>query len=130
MAANAALQTVEGALRPVPNHGWRNGLANLLRNELRAWWGTKTWLIHALIWTVVLNGFTALVLWTGPRAASADAARTVFSLFTGIFGALGVIVAVVGVTVLRGHPAAGAALIVAGLALIAATMLVNARTRS
>ena len=99
MAANLALQAAEPALEPVPERGWRNGLSTLLRNELRAWWGTKTWLVQALIWTVVLNGFTALVLWGGPRAASADAARTVFGLFTGIFGALGVIVATQGAIV-------------------------------
>ena len=99
MAANLALKAAGGMLHPLPERGWRNGLANLVRNELRAWWGTRTWLVQALIWTIVLNGFTALVLWTGPRAASADAARTVFSLFTGIFGALGVIVATQGAIV-------------------------------
>ncbi len=99
MTANILSQTGDSTLQPVPDRGWRNGLANLLRNELRAWWGTKTWLIQALIWSIVLNGFTALVLWTGPRAAASDAARTVFSLFTGIFGALGVIVATQGAIV-------------------------------
>ena len=99
MATNVSLQAVEPVLHPVPERGWRNGLANLLGNELRAWWGTRTWLVHALIWTILLNGSAALVLWTGPRAASLEAARTIFSLFTGIFGALGVIVATQGAIV-------------------------------
>ena len=47
-----------------------------------------------------------------------------------VLGALGVVIAVVGVTILRSHPTAGAILIVAGVALIALSMLVNAWTRS
>jgi ABC-2 type transport system permease protein len=36
-------------------------LANLLGNENRMWWGTRKWLVHLLLWLVVLNGLILLV---------------------------------------------------------------------
>jgi len=52
MVANTELQRVELS-------GWRTGLANLLRKENRAWWGTRRWLVHSVLWTVVVNGLVA-----------------------------------------------------------------------
>ena len=92
MATDVSPQAIERSLRPVKERGWRNGLANLIRSDLRAWWGTRTWLVQALIWFVVVNGSMALVLYSGPRAAARAVGQTVFSLAVGIFGALGVIV--------------------------------------
>ncbi len=92
MATDVSLQGIERPLQPVKELGWRNGLGNLVRSELRAWWGTRTWLVQALIWFVVVNGPMALVLYSGPRAAARAVGQTVFSLAVGIFGALGVIV--------------------------------------
>ena len=98
MATNIAQHT-ESALRPVAEPAWRRGFANLLRQENRRWWGTRIWLIQSLIWLVVVNGAMAMVLWTGPRPAAQVAAQSVFSIFTGIFGALGVIVSTQGAVV-------------------------------
>jgi ABC-2 type transport system permease protein len=53
-ATNPALQAVREA-------SWRRGFANLLRNENRLWWGTRKWVIHLLLWLVVLNGLVLLV---------------------------------------------------------------------
>jgi hypothetical protein len=53
-ATNPALQAVREA-------GWRRGFANLLRNENRLWWGTCKWLIHLLLWLIVLNGLILLI---------------------------------------------------------------------
>ena len=55
MVANTELQRVEST-------GWRTGLANLLRRENRAWWGTRRWLVQSLVWAVVVSGFPALVV--------------------------------------------------------------------
>ena len=55
MVANTELQRVELS-------GWRTGLANLLRKENRAWWGTRRWLVQSLVWAVVVSGFPALVV--------------------------------------------------------------------
>jgi ABC-2 type transport system permease protein len=55
MVANTELQRVELS-------GWRTGLANLLRKENRAWWGTRRWLVQSLVWAVVVSGFPVLVV--------------------------------------------------------------------
>lgn len=41
--------------------GWRRGLGSLWRKEMGEWWSTRKWLLHLLIWTVVLNGLMILV---------------------------------------------------------------------
>jgi len=49
-------------LQPAAATGWRRGLANMLRKEMGQWWGTKTWLIQLVIWVLLLNGVTTLVM--------------------------------------------------------------------
>ena len=49
-------------LRPVVEHGWRVGFANLVRKENRDLWGTRSWLVQAIIWTAILIGILATVL--------------------------------------------------------------------
>jgi ABC-2 type transport system permease protein len=62
MASIAQAQApAASALQPVTGQGWRRGFGNLLRNELRQWWGTRKWLVHLLLWLVVLNGFILLI---------------------------------------------------------------------
>jgi ABC-2 type transport system permease protein len=55
MSANVELQRVNewNALR---------GFSNLFHKENRAWWGTRRWWINALLWTVLLGGLTAIML--------------------------------------------------------------------
>jgi hypothetical protein len=53
MVANTELQRVGLT-------GWRTGLANLLHKENRAWWGTRRWLVHTVLWTVIISGVTAV----------------------------------------------------------------------
>ena len=48
-------------LQPVASQGQWRGFANLLRNELRRWWGTRRWLVHLLVWIGTLNGLVLLV---------------------------------------------------------------------
>jgi len=38
------------------------GFSNLFRKDKRAWWGTHRWWINALLWTVLLCGMTAIML--------------------------------------------------------------------
>lgn len=44
-------------------HGWRRGLSNLMRAGFGSWWGTSTWWIHSLLWTAVINGSLAAIIW-------------------------------------------------------------------
>lgn len=59
MVANTELQRVELS-------GWRTGLTNLLRKENSAWWGSRRWLVQGLVWTLVVNGFAAFMLFAMP----------------------------------------------------------------
>jgi ABC-2 type transport system permease protein len=53
-------------LQPVIEHGWRKGLANLMRKENGQWWHTRRWWIQALVWLLVINGTLAVGLWIVP----------------------------------------------------------------
>lgn len=46
--------------------GWRRGFANLFAKENRAWWGSRRWLIQAVLWTVVIQGVLAFVVFVIP----------------------------------------------------------------
>ena len=53
-------------LQPVVEHGWRSGLANLLRKENSLWWGTRKWWVQTLVWLFISNGIIAFILWVIP----------------------------------------------------------------
>ncbi|MBN1659344.1 MAG: ABC transporter permease subunit [Anaerolineae bacterium] len=57
MVANTELQRVELT-------GWRTGLANLMRRENRAWWGTRRWLVQSVVWALVVSGLPALLVFS------------------------------------------------------------------
>lgn len=59
MVANRDLQRING-------HGWQRGFANMLRKENRQWWSGYRWLIHTLIWLVILNGLVVMTLFIIP----------------------------------------------------------------
>ena len=63
MTANVVFERAAqgGALR---------GFGNLYRKEHRAWWGTRRWWINALLWTVLLGGLTALMLFAAADEVS------------------------------------------------------------
>ena len=50
---------------------WRplRGFTTLLQKENRAWWGTRLWLANALLWTSVLGGLVAVMLYLLPPVA-------------------------------------------------------------
>src|SRR5215212_1877758 len=53
--------TVDQQLQAVHEPGWRRGFVNLLGNENRMWWGTRKWIVHLLLWLVMLNGLILLI---------------------------------------------------------------------
>ena len=90
MTDNNALVTVE-------EHGWRQGFNNLLGKENQAWWGTRRWLMHSLIWLAIVNGFLFLLLWVVPasdpeEAPPLEVAIEMFVVLSGVFTTIGVIV--------------------------------------
>src|SRR5512139_3215705 len=62
MASNSVLQ-------PATTRGWRAGFNNLFRKENRDWWGTRSWLVQAIIWTAILIGILAAVLFAEPNGS-------------------------------------------------------------
>ena len=77
MVANAELQRVELS-------GWRTGLANLLRKENRAWWGSRRWLVQSIVWAVIVNGCLAAMLWGMPLLAKLMGGPELDSLAIGV----------------------------------------------
>lgn len=76
-------------LQRVTETGWRSGVSNLMGAAFGSWWRTNTWWIQSLIWTAVINGSLAAVIW-----GEAPDDVTVFSLFgvMTMFGAIAVII--------------------------------------
>ena len=87
-AASDMLQRVE------PRRALR-GFGNLLQNETRAWWGTRTWLVHLVIWIVIINGFAGLIAWA--EGQDGEAAREVYGEAVQVFFIIGGIAAALGV---------------------------------
>ncbi len=84
----------------VNEYGWRTGFANLLRKELRDWWGTRRWLVQSIIWLAIINGIIAIILFTPekgsqpmPPGVKAITALTVFFGFAGIAISIGTAIA-------------------------------------
>ena len=91
-------------LQRVASGGTLRGFGNLLQNETRAWWGTRKWLVHLVLWIAIINGFVGLVAWTeGKDGKSATAiyseAVQLFFIIGGIAAALGVVSTIQGAIV-------------------------------
>lgn len=41
--------------------GWATGFGNMLDKELGSWWHTRRWLVHLILWQVVISGFILLI---------------------------------------------------------------------
>lgn len=103
MSANLDLQKVN------ERKGLR-GFSNLFSKDYGAWWGTRRWWINALLWTVLLAGLTAIMLFApNEEANEASAAEitqagglTAYILSTGftVFFEFGVPILAIGTIVL------------------------------
>ena len=72
--------------RVAPRRALR-GFGNLLQNETRAWWGTRKWLVHLVIWIVIINGFAGLIAWA--EGQDGEAAREVYGEAVQVFFIIG-----------------------------------------
>jgi ABC-2 type transport system permease protein len=96
------MTTANNTLQPVLEHGWRRGFGNLFRNENNLRWGKNRWILSALIWVAILNGFIFLVAYgeaEGGRLTPAEIAAeglAVFMTFGTIATAVGVVTGVQG----------------------------------
>ena len=79
------------AFTMVGERGWRRGLGNMLRAGFGSWWKTNTWWVMSLIWTLVINGILAGVLWS-EGDMDWEAALALYSMFAGLFPPIAVII--------------------------------------
>jgi len=61
------------------------GFSNLFHKENRAWWGTRRWWINALLWTVLLGGLTAIMLFA-PNEEVLEASEAEIAQAGGVLG--------------------------------------------
>lgn len=59
---------------------WWRGFNNLLGKELSSWWRTGAWLIHLLVYLVIVNGLTAFDTWDTKQSGG-----EVAEVFVGFF---------------------------------------------
>jgi ABC-2 type transport system permease protein len=65
-----------------------------MRAGFGSWWRTNTWWIHALIWTGVINGLIAGILWGGDRSSETGVAF--LSISAGLFPTVAVVIIMMG----------------------------------
>ncbi len=75
MTANSALVRIKQSRR-------LRGFSNLFRKDNQSWWGTHRWWINALLWTVLLGGLTAIMLF-GPNEELREASAADIALLGG-----------------------------------------------
>jgi ABC-2 type transport system permease protein len=72
-------------LERVTERGWRSGLSVLMGAAFGSWWRTRRWVIQSLLWTVVINGSLAAVIWGGaPDDMSVFTLYGVMTMFAAI----------------------------------------------
>jgi ABC-2 type transport system permease protein len=94
--------SAEPTLISVQEHGWRCGLANLLRNQFGGWWKSRRWLSQAAVWLVTVNGMLCLVLFTPTNPTEKSTTPVpilIFNVILGIFGAMGAIISMQGAVI-------------------------------
>jgi ABC-2 type transport system permease protein len=83
-AGNAAMILETGA-------GWKRGMSNVLRGELRRWFRTSTWWRQILIWAASINLIFLLTSVSAPRdQLPASDSLMIFNIFMGLAGPIGV----------------------------------------
>jgi len=69
--------------------GWSRGLNNVLSAEFDRWFGTRTWWVQILIWTLVANGILLILLVSEDMPNIFDVVM-MFTIFLGIGAPVGV----------------------------------------
>jgi ABC-2 type transport system permease protein len=85
---------MQSEMIPVRQVGWRMGFGNLLRKELQQWFGTRTWIRQAIMWSLILGGMTFLITSesTAPPEENLVAAVTLYSIMGSIFASIVILI--------------------------------------
>jgi len=80
------------------DRGWLVGFRNMVGKEWASWWSTRRWLVHLVLWLVVINGFLFLVgtdesiaRGNNPYSTMSELLQ-VFFLVCGLFALIGMVV--------------------------------------
>lgn len=79
--------------------GWRSGYGNLVGKELGQWWGTKVWWVQVLVWVVLLNGVTTVMMLDSAGMTAAELVEEAvqgFLLMGAVIVPIGIVLAVQG----------------------------------
>jgi ABC-2 type transport system permease protein len=94
------MATNNTALQPVRAQGALMGFTNLFRKEHNDWWRTRTWLIHSIVWLLLINGIVLAVLKApvpeGVENAPPQSASMIFVIMSGLMTGLGIILVMQG----------------------------------
>jgi ABC-2 type transport system permease protein len=76
--------------------GWATGFGNMLHKELGSWWRTRRWLVHLVLWQVVISGLILLISLeqrgeTSTPEAAVNEVMQVFFQAGGFFSLLGAV---------------------------------------
>ncbi len=87
-------------LIPVRENARLGGFGNMLRKELGQWWGTRRWWVQTLIWVLILNGISTIVMLNplSPTEALQEVVQTFLPMSVGIIG-IGTVIVVQGAIV-------------------------------
>ena len=90
-------------LSPRRSAGPLAGFGNLLSKELGSWWRTRRWVVHLLLWLVVINGFVMLIWADGRHQMTPEAGlretMQVFFQAGGFFALIGAVLVTQGAIV-------------------------------
>jgi ABC-2 type transport system permease protein len=96
-----AVLAARHGLVPASNGGWLGGFGNMLGKELGDWFGTRRWIVQAIIWLGIINGLMAFIMFVvpamDPSAQMSPEEELVQGLslyfnFAVLFGAIGMII--------------------------------------
>ncbi len=89
MVTAESLPVAQRALQPATARGALRGFANLLDKELGLWWNTRRWLVHLLLWPLLLNGLALLAAFSQakePNFTAFEISQMITTLFFMIMG--------------------------------------------
>jgi len=88
-------------LIPVRESARLGGFGNMFRKELGQWFGTRTWWVQTLIWALILNGVSTIVMLTegtSPAELFQEVVQTFLPMSVGAIG-IGTVITVQGTIV-------------------------------
>ncbi|TFG68072.1 MAG: hypothetical protein E4H27_08320 [Anaerolineales bacterium] len=86
-------------LEPVQSKGWRVGFANVLKRELERVWNVRTFLIHTLVWMVLINMILAMVVELESGGGLVTTSFITYVLLSGVLAPMGAAVVTSGAIV-------------------------------